>query len=241
MFVRKFLVLFSLFGVVLLCSSLVYAQSGVVGVVEGDWFGYDFSFEWFSEDENVTVPDSGEVDYLLEGQCVRFDVLSVSGSNVTGQFTINYENGTENSVVGWVDVSTGEGEFNMWLISSGLYENDYTYASEVGEMINETLLYSTPLGLRETNHIGYSTGNVTTEDYYVFGVDIYWDREIGVLVEMSIETEMRIDGNLTTASGGWKLVESNIMEAIPEFGPSTLILTAITATTAAIAIKKRLR
>ena len=50
---RKFLVLFSLFGVVLLCSSLVYAQSGVVGVVEGNWFGYDFSFEWFSEDENL--------------------------------------------------------------------------------------------------------------------------------------------------------------------------------------------
>jgi hypothetical protein len=188
----------------------------------------------------VTVPDSGEFDYLLKGECVRFDVLSVSGSNVTGQFTISYENGTESSVVGWVDVATGDGEFNMWLISSGLYENDYTYASEVGEMINETLMYSTPLGLRETNHIGYSTGNTTTEDYYVFGVDMYWDREIGVLVEMSIETEMRIDGNLTTASGGWKLVESNITEAIPEFGPSTLILTAITTTAAAIAIKKRL-
>jgi hypothetical protein len=238
---RKFLVLFSLFGVgLLLCSGVVFGQSGVVGVEQGDWFGYDFGFEWFSDDENMTVPDSGEFDYLLEGECVRFEVLSVSGSNVTGQFTINYENGTTDSVEGWVDVGTGEGDFNTWLISSGLSENDYTYASEVGELINETITHSTPLGSRETNHIGYSTGNVTTEDYYLFGVDMYWDKQTGVLVEMSIVTEMKVDGNLTTASGGWKLVESNLMETVPEFGAFTMFATALVATVAVFSIKKRL-
>jgi hypothetical protein len=137
-------------------------------------------------------------------------------------------------------VATGEGEFSTWLISSGLYENDYTYASEVGEVINETIMHSTALGLRETNHIGYSSGNVTTEDYYLFGVDMYWDRQTGVLVEMSIATEMKVDGNLTTASGGWKLVESNLMETVPEFGASTLVATAVVATVAVFSIKKRL-
>lgn len=95
---------------------------------------------------------------------------------------ISYENGTEEASVGWVDVVTGEGKFSSWVISSGLVADDFTYASELGEMINDTVMSSSPLGLRETNHIKYTIGNVTDEDYHFFDVDMYWDRELAFLL-----------------------------------------------------------
>lgn len=78
------MVLFSLFCVVLMFSGLVFAQVGTVGVSEGDWFRYGFSFDWYSDDANVTIGDDAAFDYLMEGEFVRFDVFDVSGSNVSG-------------------------------------------------------------------------------------------------------------------------------------------------------------
>ena len=106
-------------------------------------------------------------------------------------------------------------------------------------MINETIMFTTQLGSRETNHIEYSFGNKTGDNYYVFGVNMYWDKEIGVLIEMSFESEMMMAGNLTSASGGWKLAESNLA-TIPEFSAPILIGTFVAATIAGYAIKKRI-
>jgi len=215
----------------------VFGQVGTIGVSEGDWFSYEFSFDWYSDDSNMTIPEE-VFSYVMEGEVIRFDVLRVSGSNVTGQFSINYENGTEETISGWVDVSTGDGEFGNWLISSGLNANDYTYMSEFGEMINETVTLETSTGPIETNHIEYSLGNATGNDYYVFGVNMYWHRQTGVLVEMSFDSEMMMFGNLTTASGGWKLTGSNIT-TIPEFSAPALIATFAVASVAVLAIKKQ--
>jgi hypothetical protein len=187
----------------------------------------------------MTAPDDSDFGYLPKGDCLRFDILEVLGSNVTGQFTVDYENGTEQVVVGWVEVANGDGEFSTWLISSGLDENDFTYTSDMGELINETLMYSTPLGVRETNHIEYSMGNIASDDYYLYGLNMYWDKEIGILVEISIETEMMMNGNLTTASGGWRLAESNMM-TVPEFSISTYIAAIAIASVAALATKKHI-
>lgn len=236
------MVSFSLFFVIVMFSGLVFAQSGVVGVSEGDWFSYEFNFDWYSDEENMTMPEDIPIDYMLKGDFLRFDVSAVSGSNVTGQFEVNYQNGTEEIMVGWVDVATGEGKFSNWLISSDLEANDFTYPTEFGGMINETVMLSTPLGSRETNHIEYSFGTETEygDDYYMFGVSVYWDKEMGILVEMSFESEMMTNGNLTTASGGWKLADSNVA-TIPEFSTFALVATFIVAAVTVFAIKKRMQ
>ena len=77
----------SLFCVALTFSGLVFADVGDVGVAEGDWFSYGFSFDFVSDDSNMTVEDV-DFDYLLEGEFVRFTVVGVSGSNVTGSFRL---------------------------------------------------------------------------------------------------------------------------------------------------------
>lgn len=236
---KKFLILLALFSLVLMFFGLVFAQSGVVGVSEGDWFSYEFYFDWYSDDENITIPKDISFDYILEGESVRFEVFEVLGSNITGQFAINYKNGTEETVEGWVDVVTGEGELSNWIISSGLVANDLTYQSGIGEIINETTMFQTQLGIRETNHIEYSFENTTESNYYMLGVNMYWDKEIGILVEMSFESEMIANGKLTSASGGWKLTESNI-ETIPEFSLLVLIGTFIAASVVGFLIRKLL-
>lgn len=239
MIVKRFvLVLFSVFSVVLLCSSLVFAQAGTVGVSEGDWFTYGFSFDYSSEDSEMEMPQDIPFDYLGGGGAIRFDVLEVSGSNVTGQFLVSFENGTEEIVTGWVDVATGEGEFANWLISSGLDAGDYVYSSMMDEMINETVMLETETGMIETSHIEYSMGETEGDTYYMFEVNMYWNRQTGVMLEMSFDSEMMLMGNLTTASGGWKLTGSNIT-SIPEFSVPALIGTFVVATVAVLAIKKR--
>ncbi len=222
----------------LLCSGLVFGQAGTVGITEGDWFTYGFSFDYSSDDSEMEMPEDIPFDYLGGGEAIRFDVLEVSGSNVSGQFSVSFENGTEEIVTGWVDVTTGEGDFANWLISSGLDAGDCVYSSMMDEMINETVMLETETGMIETSHIGYSMGEPEGESYYVFGVNIYWDRQTGVLVEMSFDSEMMLMGNLTTASGGWKLTGSNIT-SIPEFSAPALIVTFFVATVAVLAIKKR--
>ena len=131
---------------------------------------------------------------------------------------------------------TGDGEFSSWLISASLAANDLTYSSSVGELINETVAYTTALGSRPTNHIGYTTGNITEEDHYLFEVNMYWDQEIGVLVEMNLEAQTSIDGNVTTASAEWKLLEAN-NATIPEFSPPVLVATFIVVTLAVFSVK----
>ncbi|MEJ2244399.1 MAG: hypothetical protein P8X87_07755 [Candidatus Bathyarchaeota archaeon] len=168
---------------------------------------------------------------------IRFDVLEVSGSNVTGQFSVSFENGTEEIVTGWVDVATGDGEFANWLISSGLDAGDYVYSSMMDELINETVMLETETGMIETSHIEYSMGETEGDTYYMFEVNMYWNRQTGVMLEMSFDSEMMLMGNLTTASGGWKLTGSNIT-SIPEFSVPALIGTFVVATVAVLAIKK---
>lgn len=56
---------------------------------------------------------------------------------------------------------------------------------------------------------------------------------------MSFVVEMMVDGNLTTASGEWELVELNV-GTVPEFSPPALIVTFAVATFAVFAVKKRI-
>jgi hypothetical protein len=237
--IKKLLIIILMTSTIFTFSVSVFAQSETVGVSEGDWFTYDFGFEWYSDDPNMTIEEDEAFDYIMEGEFVRVEIKEIVDSNVTGEFTINYQNGTYEKVIGWVDVITGEGEFSSWLIASGLKANDYIYSTEQEEMINETIMFDSCLGFRETNHIEHTFGNTTGEEYYNFGVNMYWDKEIGIIVEMSFSSEMMINGNLTTASGGWNITDAN-MASIPEFSVLILIGSFIMASVTTYIIKNRI-
>lgn len=203
-----------------------FAQVRTAGVSEGDWFKYNFSFEYDSE-LNMTSEDFPFADFL-DGEWVTLTIQDVSGTNVTVQFTIHFENGTENLQNGSVDLITGEGDLRNWLISADLNANDSLYESEINERINETIIQTYHWGSRETNHLIYSYNFSEGEDYSDLSVDMFWDREMGILTELSFEAEVQLNGTSMDASAFWIITESN-MEDVPEFTQPVFMLVMATS------------
>ena len=133
---------------------MVFSQPRTVGVSEGDWFRYDLTLDWDYK-LDVTPEDFIFADFL-QGNWIKLTIQDISGTNVTGQFTIHFENGTEQLLTGSVDLVTGEGDLRNWLISTDLNANNSLYTTEIDEVVNETITKIYPSGSRETNHLMYS-------------------------------------------------------------------------------------
>ena len=200
-----------------LCSG----QVRTAGVSEADWFKYGLDLDWNYE-LDVTPEDFIFADFL-EGDWIKLTIQDVSETNVTGQFTIHYENGTENFLTGSVDLISGEGDLRNWLISGDLITNNPLYETEIDEIINETITQTYPWGSRPTNHLVYLFNTSSGKDYSTLNLDLYWDQEIGILTEMSFEAEMQQNGTLMVGSASLTLTEM-IHENIPEFPQPAIIL-----------------
>ena len=97
---------------------LGFAQSRTAGVSVGDWFKYGLDLDWdYNLDES---PEDFIFADFLEGDIITLTIQDVSGTNVTGQFTIHYENRSEKVLTGSVELVTGEGDLRNWLISANL-------------------------------------------------------------------------------------------------------------------------
>ena len=207
---------------------ITFAQIRTAGVKEGDWFKYSLALDYDSE-LNFTTEDFPLANFLV-GEQITFIIEDISGTNVTGAFSIKYENGTEYSQNGSIDLITGEGDLRNWLISADLNTGDSLYASELEEMINETITRTYYWGSRETNHLIYSFNFTSEDDYSYLRADMFWDKEFGVVTELSFEADVRVNGTSFDASANVEIVESNLLESVPEFNSTSLILTIVFVT-----------
>jgi hypothetical protein len=214
-----------------------YAQLRTVGVSEGDWFKYNLSLNYDSE-MNITSENFPIEDFLV-GEQVTLTILNVSGTNVTGHFTVFFENGTEHSQIGSVDLISGEGDLRSWLIAPDLNAGDSLYPSEPGEMINETILQTYLWGSRETNHLAYSFYYTSGEDYSNLSVDMFWDKEIGVVTELSFEANILLNGTSMNAYAEWIIIESSTLEDVPEFTQIAFVLIMVSITFSISLIKSK--
>jgi len=211
------------------------AQVRTAGVSEGDWFKFNLTLNLDSK-LNVTSEDLPFADFLV-GEQVTLTIQNVSGTNVTGLFTIQYENGTEYSQTGSVDLISGEGDLRSWLISADLNAGDSLYTSEPDEMLNETIIQTYHWGSRETNHLIYAFNYTSEEDHSYLNADMFWDKEIGIVTELSFEADVLLNGTSTTASAEWIITDSSILEDIPEFTQLAFILTIFSGTISIYLIK----
>jgi hypothetical protein len=184
----------------------------------------------------MTSEEFPYTDFLI-GEQVILEIQNVSQNNVTGMFTIKYENGSEYFQTGSVDLITGEGDLRSWLISANLNAGDSLYISEPEEMINETIVETYFWGARETNHLVYSYNFTSEDDYSYLSVDMFWDKEIGVVTELSFMADAYINGTIIDASAEWLITDSNILEDIPEFSNLTLVLMIIIASFSIVFVK----
>ena len=150
-----------------------------VGVNVGYWIQYRISVTWESNDPNATTPQ-----HVLDSQQLLFFsnvVQSVSGTNITFDRIMHFQNGTEKSYTYWVDVDTGRGSTYLFFISANLSAGDIIYTG-IGEDIGEIDETITRSYLGETVEVNHSN-STTSNGYFIYG-DIYWNKATGVLYEL---------------------------------------------------------
>jgi hypothetical protein len=225
------------------------AQERTVGVAEGDWFTYEIYANWNSTDPDTPFPplDYGDWETINGTEWVKMTIMGVSSTNVSFQYVNHYKNGTEETGNGYIDVDSGD-EVNgtFTLISANLGVNDSIYAS--GEystyMINETATRTYPDGVRNTNHINmtYEFSWTINELHYRLyqSINLYWDKETGILAEDSFEITNQTGPYLTTWAVTSRITDSSA-GVIPEFpAGSSMLAIAVIVTVIAISIKRRL-
>lgn len=225
------------------------AQERTVGVAEGDWFTYELDAIWNSTDPDTPFPplDYGDWEIMNGTEWVKMTITGVSGTNISFQYLTHYKNGTEEIGYGYIDVDTGEeADGALTVISANLGVNDSIYAS--GDYstwaINETVTRTYPDGVRETNHINmtYEFSWTTNELHYRLyqSINLYWDKETGILAEDSFEITNQTGPYLTTWAVTSRITDSSA-GVIPEFpAGSSMLAIAVIVTVIAISIERRL-
>ena len=66
---------------------------------------------------------------------------------------------------------------------------------------------------------------------------MFWDKEIGVVTELSFLADAYINGTIIDVSAEWLITDSNILEDIPEFSNLTLVLMIIIASFSIVFVK----
>jgi len=171
----------------------VIPQRYSVGVKVGDWVGYgDISFEWSSNVTGQEPPSQMNMSWM------DLKILDVQNGNVTARMVTIFENGTEDMLVDWVNVATGEGAMSMMIIPSNLSAGDripgslkwYT-AEPLKLFVNGTVIRRYACADREVNfaNIKYPMvyGNIT---YGSWNISLYWDKKTGVMCEEITSCEM---------------------------------------------------
>jgi hypothetical protein len=228
------------FLLVLLCLTMVgnaWAQVRAPGVAQGNVFTYDVTSFWSSSDPNAAIPanllDMNKTDYY------QVTIAAVSGAVVTTQSLWHFTNGTETSATGTINVDTGVSNGGFWAIVAGnLGVNDILHPSgQDGITVNETVNRNYAGVARETNHL-ILTYQGNDDSNFIEHVDYYFDKETGMLVQLSDAKVYSNPAETTTIS--WKIKDSNVW-AVPEF-PSVLILPLLmTATLLVVIVCKRKR
>jgi hypothetical protein len=220
---------FLLFALVVVAS----AQTRTAGVSLGNKFRYTPIVSWSTNDQSAAPPPS-----LVDNnntQWLEVTITAISGTNVAGQTTRHFTNGTETTTGGWVDVNTGDGEnITTLIISANLAGGDSVYTSSPYDawIINETVLGKYKSGLRETNHLNITSSSGTAS----YSSNSYWDKSTGVEVELILEATNQTALYTTTWSLDFQIISSDIW-TVPEFPawtPALLILIALTSATMVI-------
>ena len=219
----------------------VSAQTREPGVSIGDSFKYSFEFNVDVSDSSFVPPSLFEdlMEEVKNIDSVQATVTQISGSVVTMQTVIQFENGTQQSETTTFDVANGEdstqeANIGMFLIAANLNAGDNIYASGKGGAINETVTRSYPSGSREVNHqsivLNYDVGldeldgTGITEGLQQSNMqDTYWDKQTGALVEMTFNMVTRSSVINADIDLNVQLVDSSVF-VVPEFPASSILV-----------------
>jgi hypothetical protein len=205
----------------------------VPGVSTGDMFTYESTYRWSSSNPNDVVPA-----YLVaqNQSTLEITVQQVTGSTAVLQQVITYKNGTQQTNTEPNEVNSGiTGTILLYaanLTAGGLL---FPGSTELPFVINGTSFRDYMGGFRETNHI--EVNNTGIEGVVYSYMDLYFDRQTGVLVEYYL-TNVYSDLPNQKVTQHMLLTNSNVW-TVPEFPPTLILPLFMAASIVAFVLYKR--
>ncbi len=199
--VVSFMLVLSLFG----SPSVRSTQTWTPGVESCDYFTYEMYGIYTSNNPNVeiAIPEFERNTTLW----ARINITSVLGSIICQVYTLHYSVGDEASFNFQTDVNPqNQGTFRIAdkgvpICAANLRGGDKVPTAEL--LLNKTVARAYPGGLRDTNHASWNV----SDDWG----DIYFDREIGMLVELNRTHVFAnpVTGDIVEKTDVIKLIDTN--------------------------------
>jgi hypothetical protein len=209
----------------------VSASTIHAGVFTGEIFEYSYNLNWTSTNPTLNPP-TDLVDYN-NTQKIQFIITNVSGSNITLNFMRTFKNGSSTVQSGLINLDSGTANvpYGFLIIGADLNKNDRIYPSGGYQVITDTVNWSYPTGLRETNILSGADSSGSTT--------IYFDKIKGVAVDYSYQisqtsgsyTTVSTERMINTNSGNWTV--------IPEFPTFTLPLILLAVSASLYLVKRK--
>jgi hypothetical protein len=187
--------------------ALVRAVDYNVGVKAGDWIKYgQISIAW-----NGTGTEPSSIAEEKKMDWVRFEVENVTGATISLNLTSHYNNGTETSVTGSIDLNSGAMS-EHYVIAANLKNGDPLVTQPNSPTINQTITGIYAGASRNVNILDI-TGVITS----VLGnqtvtAKFYWDQSTGIMVEMHTKTPDTSNPGVYTEVSA-KATETNMWSA----------------------------
>ena len=179
-------------------------ENNLAGVHRGDFFIYDSFITW-----NSSTPLPAQFAVANDVSYWQNNVTGVLGPMVTMQATLGFKNGTTQSLIATLNITTAEGQ-QPFIIAPNLGVNDPIgtgfYPSKL--RLNETISKQYPDGARELNRLSVVSST---------SVDYYFDKKTGVMVEYVYRAYV----NQVLFTQTWRLRECNVW-AVNNFPPIIL-------------------
>jgi len=168
-------VLLAILVAAVFAPTLVHAKDYTVGVKAGDWIKYgQITVTWTGNGtEPSSVTDAKKIDWL------RIDILSVTGTTASLNFTKHYNNGTQTFQSYDVDVQSGSSG-QVYLVASNLTSGDSLSPQTPESTINQTVTRPYAGANRNVNIIDFKS----SYEGYPSEYEIYWDQNTGIMVEL---------------------------------------------------------
>ena len=176
--------------IILMCTSLVgsaLAQASVsVGVSQGDSFKYDLKFLWSSTNRADVAPASWASKNQTEYFQVNVDVAVGTALRISTVW--RFMNGTEFNGTQIEEVGNNTSTGFIYIYAANLDAGSYLFpsATDLPFMINSTGFRTYENNeFRATNHIMVNRTDLSDRVYSY--MDLYFDKESGVLVEATLK------------------------------------------------------
>lgn len=202
----------------------------------------------------VNVGDSAEYAFVTTGNStffsdffnltyVKLTVTAISlPTNITTEVLETFENGTQKTIVNFVDVDTGYGNGSGIFIGANLAQGDLIYPGDVsgddwtGVTINETITKNYLGTDVAVNHYNRTMEFISPGANASTSLNYYWYQTSGMVTELLFHVSIR-----TTTSFEEVTIQGIITSIVPEF-PTAVILPLFIAisTLAAVLVKRKI-